>query len=349
MFVQGLGGKLVESSGGTTWFLATNHLGTIAARMNVSGTLMETYRYLPYGERYAGTHTPRQYTGKERDAESGLDYFGARYLASAHGRWMSVDPEIPYVLDPQSLNRYGHTRSNPVTFIDADGGRWILPEGPDIVITIVFGGIVGITWYVPESPPGERGGGPGPGVGSIPQPPNQPLPPEERPSESRIKDYVSAVLEGTDCGNAFREWAGDRDFTALFNSMRYLDIMDPAVANTTFLELGITPSGGWDPRHTLNDYWQTMGSNEPVALLVAFGNIPTTVALLGPKFFTPSYLRNNDLTMGVAGAHEFAHYLTGQGDRDLAHRITDKFYPDTQEGHDQASRDISHYIRNGCE
>ncbi len=56
--VQGPGGKLVETSGGTRWFFATNHLGTIAARMNVSGTLTETYRYLPYGERYAGTLPP---------------------------------------------------------------------------------------------------------------------------------------------------------------------------------------------------------------------------------------------------------------------------------------------------
>ncbi len=93
LYVQGLGGKLVEYSGGTTWFFATNHLGTIAARMNVSGQLMETYRYLPYGERYAGTQTPHQYTGKERDAESGLDYFGARYYASAHARWRKEDPE----------------------------------------------------------------------------------------------------------------------------------------------------------------------------------------------------------------------------------------------------------------
>ena len=85
LYVSGLGGKLVETSGGVTWLFATNHLGTIAARMNVSGTLMETYRYLPYGERYAGTHTTHQYTGKERDNESGLDYFGARYYASAHG------------------------------------------------------------------------------------------------------------------------------------------------------------------------------------------------------------------------------------------------------------------------
>ncbi len=121
LYVQGLGGKLVEYSGGTTWFFATNHLGTIAARMNVSGTLMETYRYLPYGERYAGTQTPHQYTGKERDAESGLDYFGARYYASAHGRWMSVDPVQSRMFIPQSLNRYGYVLGNPARYVDFDG------------------------------------------------------------------------------------------------------------------------------------------------------------------------------------------------------------------------------------
>ncbi len=120
LYVQGLGGKLVEYSGGTTWFFATNHLGTIAARMNVSGQLMETYRYLLYGERYAGTPTPHQYTGKERDAESGLDYFGARYYASAHGRWMGVDPVLQ-AGDPQLLNRYAYVRNEPINKIDPTG------------------------------------------------------------------------------------------------------------------------------------------------------------------------------------------------------------------------------------
>jgi hypothetical protein len=55
LYVSGLGGKLVEYSGGTTWFFATNHLGTIAARMDISGQLMETYRYLPCDERYFGS------------------------------------------------------------------------------------------------------------------------------------------------------------------------------------------------------------------------------------------------------------------------------------------------------
>jgi hypothetical protein len=64
--VSGLGGKLVEYSGGTTWFFATNHLGTIAARMDLSGQTMETYRNLPYGERYARCNSPEVETPRRR-------------------------------------------------------------------------------------------------------------------------------------------------------------------------------------------------------------------------------------------------------------------------------------------
>ena len=68
------------------------------------------------------------FTGKERDSESGLDYFGARYYASSMGRWMSPDwsktPEgVPYadLSNPQSLNLYGYVLNNPLSKADADG------------------------------------------------------------------------------------------------------------------------------------------------------------------------------------------------------------------------------------
>jgi RHS repeat-associated protein len=71
---------------------------------------------------------PSRYTGKERDAESGNDYFGARYYASSMGRWMSPDwsakiAPVPYatVADPQSLNLYTYLENNPMTHVDADG------------------------------------------------------------------------------------------------------------------------------------------------------------------------------------------------------------------------------------
>ncbi len=70
-------------------------------------------------------------TGKERDSESGNDYFGARYYSSSMGRFMSPDwskePEaVPYAnLDnPQTLNLYSYAGNNPLIHIDADGHCW---------------------------------------------------------------------------------------------------------------------------------------------------------------------------------------------------------------------------------
>jgi RHS repeat-associated protein len=69
-----------------------------------------------------------RYTGKDRDAETGLDYFGARYYSSNFGRFMTPDwaatpTDVPYAQfgDPQSLNLYGYVRNNPNTGVDADG------------------------------------------------------------------------------------------------------------------------------------------------------------------------------------------------------------------------------------
>jgi len=62
-------------------------------------------------------------TGKERDTESGNDYFGARYYASSMGRFMS--PDEPFAdfdpNNPQSWNLYGYVRNNPLTNTDPDG------------------------------------------------------------------------------------------------------------------------------------------------------------------------------------------------------------------------------------
>ncbi len=55
-----------------------------------------------------------QFTGKERDAETGLDYFGARYFSAAQGRVTSPDPIIGRPDDPQSWNMYAYARNNPL-------------------------------------------------------------------------------------------------------------------------------------------------------------------------------------------------------------------------------------------
>ena len=62
-------------------------------------------------------------TGKERDAETGLDYFGARYFSGAQGRFMSADPlgSSAKVSNPQTWNRYTYGLNNPLRFVDPDG------------------------------------------------------------------------------------------------------------------------------------------------------------------------------------------------------------------------------------
>jgi RHS repeat-associated protein len=73
-------------------------------------------------------HLAHLFTGKERDTESGLDYFGARYYGSNMGRFLSPDwasnPQaVPYATyaNPQSLNLYNYMRNNPLGGTDPDG------------------------------------------------------------------------------------------------------------------------------------------------------------------------------------------------------------------------------------
>jgi RHS repeat-associated protein len=116
-----------------THFYLNDWLGTRRVQTDYAGTLEQTCASLPYGdgETCGPAPTENLYTGKERDAESGNDYFGARYYASTTGRWLSPDwsqsPEaVPYATyaDPQSLNLYNYMRDNPLGGIDPDGHGW---------------------------------------------------------------------------------------------------------------------------------------------------------------------------------------------------------------------------------
>lgn len=78
--------------------------------------------------RYDASQRVYKFTGKERDSESGLDNFGARYMGSSLGRFMSPDwsanpSPVPFaeLADPQSLNLYSYTRNNPMNRTDPSG------------------------------------------------------------------------------------------------------------------------------------------------------------------------------------------------------------------------------------
>jgi len=135
--IYGPTGLLAEVPGtqtGAPVYRVTDHLGTTVGNLTASGSFINPLDYRPFGGVFSGNiNDPYLFTGKERDAESGLDYFGARYYASNMGRWMSPDwspgaVAVPYakLSDPQSLNLYAYVGNNPFSGVDPDGHRGTL-------------------------------------------------------------------------------------------------------------------------------------------------------------------------------------------------------------------------------
>jgi len=131
VFVNGQRAMRRDVSTGAMHYYFLDHLGSATVVANSSGTVENESDYLPFGEENAFQNATEQhfkFTGKERDTETGLDYFGARYYASTMGRFLSPDwsakeEPVPYAkLDnPQTLNLYAYVGNNPLIHIDADG------------------------------------------------------------------------------------------------------------------------------------------------------------------------------------------------------------------------------------
>jgi RHS repeat-associated protein len=133
-----------SAGGEKVQWLVADHLGTPRMIVDQTGTLASVRRhdYLPFGEElfagiggrtvssgYSADGVRQQFIAKERDVETGLDYFGARYYASVQGRFTSADPitmTVGRLMDPQRLNLYSHCRNNPEKFIDSSGEDLLL-------------------------------------------------------------------------------------------------------------------------------------------------------------------------------------------------------------------------------
>jgi RHS repeat-associated protein len=136
-----LSGNLGSSASTVQWLVA-DHLGTPRMILDEWGNLaaIKRHDYLPFGEElfaptggrtaaqgYSGGDGVRQqFTQKERDVETGLDYFLARYYSSIQGRFSSPDPlsSSGRITEPQSWNRYNYCSNNPLNIVDPSGLDW---------------------------------------------------------------------------------------------------------------------------------------------------------------------------------------------------------------------------------
>ena len=118
------------------YYYHADHLGSANWITNDAGTPIEYIHYMPYGELWynwqASSYNERfKFTGKERDTETGYDYFGARYYLSLLGIWLSPDPlanKYP------SISPYAYCGWNPLRYVDPNG-KEICIVGEDGVST----------------------------------------------------------------------------------------------------------------------------------------------------------------------------------------------------------------------
>lgn len=131
-------------------WLITDHLGTPRMILDESGKLanMTRHDYLPFGEElfvptsgrtaaqgYASDGVRQHFTSQDRDTETGLDYFLARYYSSTQGRFTSADPYggSGFVGIPQSWNKYVYCLNRPFLFIDPTGEIWLTKDNNNFI------------------------------------------------------------------------------------------------------------------------------------------------------------------------------------------------------------------------
>ena len=107
-----------------------DQIGSSVVRLNSSGGFIDREEYYPFGDSSLRTFTYKRYryVGKERDAESGLYYYGARYYAAWTCRFISVDPlAAQYV----HLTPYNYAGNKPIGDYDIDGMQGTGEQKPD--------------------------------------------------------------------------------------------------------------------------------------------------------------------------------------------------------------------------
>ena len=111
-----------------TFYYHSDHLGSTSYVTDGDGNITQYDAYLPYGELLVDEHSssedlPYKFNSKQFDEETGLYYYGARYMNPVASLWYGVDP-LAEKFPAESVHTYTH--NNPVKFIDPNGKvAWI--------------------------------------------------------------------------------------------------------------------------------------------------------------------------------------------------------------------------------
>ena len=108
-----------------TYFYIHDHLGSTSMVLDIDGNISQSVTYIPYGEvfveeRNGAWNSPYLFNSKELDEETGLYYYGARYLNPTNGMWLSVDPLFEKYV---GMSPYNYCMLNPVMMMDPDGRK----------------------------------------------------------------------------------------------------------------------------------------------------------------------------------------------------------------------------------
>ncbi len=153
--------------GTATCYLTVDHLGSTRMLTDSAGVVQRRFDYLPFGELIPSGTNGRapgmgylatadqirlKFTGQQKDGSTtGLDFFNARYLSGAQGRFTSADPGNAHLEDPQTWNGYAYVNNNPLNFTDPSGtdgggGSSLCAAGP-VLCGIGIGIDVGLAFW----------------------------------------------------------------------------------------------------------------------------------------------------------------------------------------------------------
>lgn len=163
------GGQLVAEyrateTGSRYFYYASDQISSTRIVTDSTGTVVYSAAHEPYGgiqKTWVGSYDPElKFSGKPRDSESGLDYFGARYYDRSQYRFVSTDPilsSLEMITSPAAFNGYCYCKNCPTSYYDPDGEQAILVQVKREKVTpisidgslLVNGEYLGPTWELP--------------------------------------------------------------------------------------------------------------------------------------------------------------------------------------------------------